>query len=56
LEFRNATQQILMAWTTKGETNELADFDAQKIYDRDGNNSKEKVISEAPIYLVRRLL
>jgi tRNA A-37 threonylcarbamoyl transferase component Bud32 len=56
LEFRNATQQILMAWTTKGESNELADFDSQKVYDRDGNNIKEKVISEAPIYLVRTLL
>ena len=56
LEFRNATQQILMAWTTKGESNELADFDAQKVYGRDGNNIKENVISEAPIYLVRALL
>jgi len=53
LEFRNATQQILMAWTTKSKSNELADFDALQIYDRDGNNVKEKVISEAPIYLVR---
>lgn len=56
LEFHNATQQILMAWTTKGESNELADFDTQKVYDRDGNNIKEKIISEAPIYLVRALL
>jgi tRNA A-37 threonylcarbamoyl transferase component Bud32 len=56
LEFRNTTQQILMAWTTKGESNELAEFDAPKIYDRDGKNIKEKVISEAPIYVVRTLL
>jgi hypothetical protein len=56
LEFRNATQQILMAWTTKGESNELENFDSQKTYDRDGNNIKEKIISEAPIYLVRALL
>ncbi len=56
LEFRNATQQILMAWTTKGESTALADFDAQKVYDRDGNTIKENIISEAPIYLVRALL
>ena len=56
LEFHNATQQILMAWTTKNESQELAEFDAQKVYDRDGNSIKSTVISEAPIYLVRALL
>jgi len=56
LEFHNATQQILMAWTTKNESQELAGFDAQKVYDRDGNSIKSTVISEAPIYLVRALL
>lgn len=60
LEFHNDTQQILMAWTTtkrepNSESNALAQFDAQKIYDRDGNKLKEVVISEAPIYLVKAL-
>lgn len=55
MEFHNATQQILMVWRTKGESTELPNFDAQKIYDRDGNNVKTAVISEAPIYLVRAL-
>lgn len=56
LEFRNATQQILMAWTTNGESKELVDLDVAQIYDRDGNKIKEQVISEAPIYLVKALL
>lgn len=55
LEFHNATQIILMVWRTKGETNELPKFDAQKTYDRFGNLLKEAVISEAPIYLVKAL-
>jgi tRNA A-37 threonylcarbamoyl transferase component Bud32 len=60
LEFHNATQQILMAWTTttaesKDASNTLAQFNAQKIYDRDGNPLKEAAISEAPIYLVKAL-
>jgi len=55
MEFHNATQQILMAWTTKGESTELADFDAQKIYDRSGDKITSAVISEAPIYVVRPL-
>ncbi|GGY77629.1 hypothetical protein GCM10011613_22760 [Cellvibrio zantedeschiae] len=53
MEFHNATQQILMLWRTKGESTDLPKFDAQKIYDRDGNPLKAAVISEAPIYLVR---
>ncbi|MET0357523.1 MAG: lipopolysaccharide kinase InaA family protein [Cellvibrio sp.] len=55
LEFHNSTQQILMAWTTKGEVKELPNFDAQKIYSRDGELVKDPVISESPIYLVRPL-
>lgn len=55
LEFHNATQQILMAWTTSKETKELPNFDAQKVYDRDGNKIIDASISESPIYLVRPL-
>lgn len=55
LEFHNDTQQILMVWRTKGESKELPKFDAQKIYDRDGNNIKTATVSESPIYLVRAL-
>jgi tRNA A-37 threonylcarbamoyl transferase component Bud32 len=55
MEFHNATQQILMAWTTKGEVTELPNFDAQKYYSRDGELIKEPIISESPIYLVRHL-
>jgi hypothetical protein len=34
----------------------LPKFDAQKMYDRDGNSISTAVISESPIYLVRSLL
>lgn len=54
LEFQNDTQLILMAWTTKGES-DLPPFNAQQIYDRDGNKLQSAVISEAPIYLVKPL-
>ena len=56
LEFQNSTQQILMAWSTKGEVKELPNFDAQKYYNRNGELIKNPVISESPIYLVRPLL
>ena len=56
LEFTNSTQQILMAWTTKGEVTELPNFDAQKTYNRNGELIKHIVISESPIYMVRPLL
>lgn len=55
MEFHNATQQILMVWRTKGESSDLPNFDAQIIYDRDGNKIKVAVISESPIYLVKAL-
>jgi len=55
MEFNNATQQILMVWCTEGVSTELPKFDAQKMYDRDGNRITTAMISEAPIYLVRML-
>ncbi len=55
MEFHNATQQILMVWTTKGESNDLPKFDATSCHDRDGNELKDVVISEAPVYLIRPL-
>ena len=55
MEFHNTTQQILMAWTTSSETKDLPKFDAQKIYDRNGNKIVNASISESPIYLVRPL-
>ncbi len=55
MEFHNATQHLLMVWRTKGESTELPQFDAQKIYDREGNNVKAPVVSESPIYLVKTL-
>ena len=56
MEFHNATQQILMVWTTQGASNDLPKFDATHCHDRDGNELKDVVISEAPVYLVRPLL
>lgn len=53
LEFHNATQQILMAWTTQNESAELADFAAESIHSRDGNTITAKVISPSPIYLIK---
>lgn len=55
MEFHNDTQQILMIWRTKGESTDLPKFDAQKMYDRDGNKLQTAVISESPIYLVKAL-
>jgi hypothetical protein len=55
MEFHNATQEIIMAWTTSGEITDLAHFNAVKSYDRAGNTLHDPVISESPIYLVKSL-
>lgn len=56
LEFQNSTQQILMVWTTKGESGELPNFDPLSSYTRDGELVTKPVITESPIYMVRPLL
>jgi tRNA A-37 threonylcarbamoyl transferase component Bud32 len=56
LEFQNPTQQILMAWSTKGEVKELPNFTAQSYYARDGESLNKLVINESPVYIVRPLL